>query len=256
MKIPRLIKLWCVTYLLISPGLYASTVIISIPNQLPWVQQNERGEKVGVLVEYLRFVEQQARGQFAFDIQFQSLKRSIHELKQGVRTDLTIAAAPLGSEQATGIKPYAPIFTAAFSLLTFKENLLDLSALQGKNISVLRGGSGCPCPSDKYPFNRVQVNSHIQGMKLLERGRVDAVSGPGIALLSAAQTLDMLRIIAPPINYNWRTMRLWGQISPASPDLIAQAAAAVTSKENLAELKRLIDLNFSSYATATLRIDI
>jgi len=138
--------------------------------------------------------------------------RIISELKNG-KTDLTIMF------KYNELKDYviyiAPLPSLHNIVIGLKGNRFEtISDLEGKTIAYLRGARFSEAVDANNKIKKHRTNDFRQGIKMLARGRVDAIIGPMEPILSAADSMGMGNIFSEPLDVSKRTP--WLQISKKS----------------------------------------
>jgi len=138
--------------------------------------------------------------------------RIISELKNG-KTDLTIMF------KYKELKDYviyiAPLPSLHNIVIGLKGNRFEaISDLEGKTIAYLRGARFSEDIDTNNKIKKHRTNDFRQGIKMLTRGRVDAIIGPMEPILSAAGSMGMGNIFSEPLYVSKRTP--WLQISKKS----------------------------------------
>jgi len=138
--------------------------------------------------------------------------RIISELKNG-KTDLTIMFKY--KELKEHVIYIAPLPSLHNIVIGLKGNRFEsISDLEGKTIAYLRGARFSEAIDTNSKINKHRTNDFRQGIKMLVRGRVDAIIGPMEPILSAADSMGMVNIFNQPLYVSQRTP--WLQISKKS----------------------------------------
>jgi ABC-type amino acid transport substrate-binding protein len=183
------------------------TYKIALLESYPWAYKTESNIIKGIYPALFKALEKKYNTTITFDIQLMPLARIIHEMKLS-RIDLTVMSYK--DNRKVHMVPQIAIYKTPFVLFTkLKSNIVKLTDIKNKHVAMLIAGSGCPCLPENIPYQKVKVTTHIQGLKMLMKDRVDAVSGPFIRLNERIKQLGIQKHIAQPIIYEWRTVSLW-----------------------------------------------
>jgi ABC-type amino acid transport substrate-binding protein len=191
---------------------------IALLDSYPWSFQGDDGRIIGIYPDLLQEVESNIRSNINFDgkielrLNLHPMARIKHDMKASKYVDLTIMSFPPGRDQL--MTPLLKIYSTPFIVLS-RENqpIRTMKGLESKRLAVLQGGSGCPCLGDAIPQQKIYVNDHLQSLKMLKGGRVDAAAGPAIRILGNVSMLKFENDIAPPLIYEWRDIWLWAKKS-------------------------------------------
>jgi polar amino acid transport system substrate-binding protein len=138
--------------------------------------------------------------------------RIISELKNG-KTDLTIMFKY--NELKEHVIYIAPLPSLHNIVIGLKGNRFEsISDLEGKTIAYLRGARFSEAIDTNGKIKKHRTNDFRQSIKMLVRGRVDAIIGPMEPILSAADSIGMVNIFNDPLYVSQRTP--WLQISKKS----------------------------------------
>ena len=138
--------------------------------------------------------------------------RIIHELKNG-KTDLTIMFKY--KELKDHVIYIAPLPTLHNVVIGLKGvRFKSIRDLEGKTIAYLRGAKFSEDIDTNNKIKKHRITDFRQGIKMLARGRVDAIIGPMAPILSAANSIGMANIFDEPLYVSKRTP--WLQISKKS----------------------------------------
>lgn len=138
--------------------------------------------------------------------------RIISELKNG-KTDLTIMFKY--KELEDYVICIAPLPSLHNIVIGLKGSRFDsISDLEGRTIAYLRGARFSEEIDSNDKIKKQRTNDFRQGIKMLVRGRVDAIIGPMDPILSAANSIGMINIFDEPLYVSKRTP--WLQISRKS----------------------------------------
>jgi len=183
------------------------TYKVGLLESYPWAYRTESNLIKGIYPELFRKLENKGDASLKFDIQLMPLARIIHVIKQS-RLDLTIMSYQ--ASRKVNMVPQITIYKTPFVLFTrLKSDIEKLTDIKNKHIAMLIGGSGCPCLNEDIPYQQIKVSKHSQGLRMLIKNRVDAVSGPYIRLNERIKELDIQEKLAKPIIYEWRAVSLW-----------------------------------------------
>jgi ABC-type amino acid transport substrate-binding protein len=184
------------------------TVEIGLLDSYPWSYQADSGEIKGIYPELLRQVEGDLKGSVKIEIRIVPMARILSEIGSSSDMDMTIMS--FRPERAELMLPKVRIYRTPFVLLSHNDfPVRNLNDLQDKSVAMLWGGSGCPCLDSSITYQKTKVSSHLQGLKMLQDKRVDAVAGPAIRLLGQVSNIGMQDIVALPTIYEWREVWLW-----------------------------------------------
>lgn len=101
--------------------------------------------------------------------------KRISVMAQQSKFDITIASYP--DETWIDMLPISLLFSTQVIIIANKDiSLSEPEKLYGKKLAILRG-SNLAFSQRHSQIQRVEVNSHIQGVKMLTKGRVDAILG-------------------------------------------------------------------------------
>ena len=138
--------------------------------------------------------------------------RIMSELKSG-KTDLTIMFKY--KELQDHVIYITPLPSLKNVVLGLKGNRFKSTRdLEGKTIAYLRGAKFSKEIDNNVKIKKYQTKNFSQGIKMLARGRVDAIIGPMEPILSAADSVGMSNIFDKPLYVSERTP--WLQISKKS----------------------------------------
>jgi len=180
---------------------------VGLLESYPWAYRTESNLVEGIYPELFRMLEQEHDSTIKFDIQLMPLARVIHEIEKS-RIDITFISHH--ANRKIKMVYQLPIYKTPFVLFTRLDSDIEtLADIKNKYVSMLIGGSGCPCLSKDIPYKRVEISKHLQGLKMLLKSRIDAVSGPYIRLNERIKELDIQAQLAKPIIYEWSTVSLW-----------------------------------------------
>lgn len=183
------------------------TYKVGLLESYPWAYRTESNVIEGIYPELFRVLEKEDDASIKFDIQLMPLARVIHEVEKS-RIDLTFISDHANRKNT--MVYLLPMYKTPFVLFTrLNSDIESLDDIKNKHVSMLIGGSGCPCLSKDIPYKQVKVSKHLQGLKMLLKNRVDAVSGPYIRLNELIKKLNIQTQLAKPIIYEWRTVSLW-----------------------------------------------
>jgi len=180
---------------------------VGLLESYPWAYRTESNLIEGIYPELFRVLEKKHDSNIKFDIQLKPLARVIHEIEKS-RIDITFIShhANIKIKMAYQL----PIYKTPFVLFTrLNSDIKTIADIKNKHVSMLIGGSGCPCLSKDIPYKRVEISKHLQGLKMLLKNRIDVVSGPYIRLNERIKKLDIQAQLAKPIIYEWSTVSLW-----------------------------------------------
>jgi len=164
--------------------------------------------------------------------------RIISELKNG-KTDLTIMFKY--KELKDHVIYITPLPSLHNIVIGLKGNRFDsISDLEGKTIAYLRGARFSEDVDTNSKIKKHLTNDFRQGIKMLVRGRVDAIIGPMEPILSAADSIGMVNIFNEPLYVSKRTP--WLQISKKSKlrlnaDEIREIFENILKRGDLTKLK-------------------
>ena len=196
--------------ILCAEGSFDSQPIhVGLIDSQPWASLNDKGLPIGIYPDLLESISLSLPVDIQFKMQVMPLKRIIKEMKS-TKSPLSLTFMSYKPKRALKMTPAVVLYRTPFVLLSRANNpITKLNDIKNRDIAMLLGGSGCPCLGESIPFHRVRLNHHSQGLKMLERGRVDAVAGPSIRLYGLAEQLGMTHILAPNLVYEWRTVWMW-----------------------------------------------
>lgn len=163
--------------------------------------------------------------------------RIISELKTG-KTDLTIMFKY--KELKDYVVYIAPLPALANVVIGLKGNRFkSISDLEGKTLGYLRGAKFSDEIDTNIKIKKYRTNDFSQGIKMLARGRIDAIIGPMEPIISAAYSIGMVNIFDEPLYVSERTP--WLQISRKSKLQMSvnQIRAAFNNILTRGELKKL-----------------
>lgn len=143
--------------------------------------------------------------------------RIIHELKFG-RIDLTIMFKY--KELDEFVIYVAPLPSIKNVVIGLKGSDIDsIEDLRYKKLAYLRGAKFSDAIDSDITIEKVQTVDFSQGVRMLKRGRVNAVIGPLEALLKAAEASDVSPSeFSKPLIVSERTP--WVQVSKKSQDRV------------------------------------
>lgn len=180
---------------------------IALLESYPWAYRTESNEIKGIYPELFNSLEKKEDSTISFDIQLMPLARIIQEMKIS-RIELTIMS--YNASRKINMVPQIAIYKTPFVLFTsVNSNIEKLADIKNKLVTMLIGGSGCPCLTQEVPYKKVYISTHLQGFKMLMKDRVDAVSGPYLRLNQRVKELGIQEYLASPIIYEWRSVSLW-----------------------------------------------
>lgn len=179
---------------------------VALLESRPWAYKTKENTIAGIYPNALYSIEKNHNFEIKFDIKLMPLARIIHEAKKS-QIDLTIMSK--SSKRNLGMEPVKIIYKTPFVLFSpLNSEVKTVSDIKNKRVSMLIGGSGCPC-IDNISYEKIKVSKHLQGLKMIIRGRADAVSGPYIRLNEGIKQLGIQEKIGEPIVYEWRFVSLW-----------------------------------------------
>lgn len=218
---------------------------IALLDTYPWSFQGSDGSVQGIYPEFLQQVEDNLNSNINFDrkmkltLNIHPMARIKHDMKASKYADITIMSFPPGRDQL--MTPLLKIYRTPFIVLSRESQPIGkIEELEGKKLAVLQGGSGCPCLGESVPVQKIFVNDHLQSLKMLEGGRVDAAAGPAIRLLGNVSKLKLEENIASPLIYEWRDIWLWAKKSYSNADASVDEKKQHIEKFKF-EFKKLID---------------
>lgn len=112
----------------------------------------------------------------------------------------------------------------------------SLSNLNNKKVTVLIGGSKCPCGDEFNNVIRIPVSDHIVGLRMLVNRRVDLVSGPGIRLIETAKKIGVHSEFSKPLIYERRDVWLWSSKAEKSKGSFVEKFNHAINSEYFSEL--------------------
>jgi len=227
--------------ILCAEGSFDSQPIhVGLIDSQPWASLNDKGHPIGIYPDLLESIRLSLPVDIQFKMQVMPLKRIIKEMKSG-KSPLSLTFMSYKPKRALKMTPAVELYRTSFLVISRENNpIAKLSDIKNKDIAMLLGGSGCPCLGESIPFRRVRVNHHSLGLKMLDRGRVDAVAGPSIRLYGLAEQLDIAHILAPYLVYEWRTVWMWkSKINKGAETIIPTIQESLRRLLNEGELARL-----------------
>lgn len=138
--------------------------------------------------------------------------RIVNELKTG-KTDLTIMFKY--QELQDYVSYIAPLPTLVNVVIGLKGNKFSaISDLEGKTLGYLRGARLSEEIDQNSKIHKYPTKDFSQSIKMLNRGRVDAIIGPMAPILSAAEAMGTADKLDEPLFVSQRTP--WLQMSKKS----------------------------------------
>ncbi len=183
------------------------TYKVALLESYPWAYRTDSNVIKGIYPKLFHEIENKHDASIKFDIQLMPLARVIREIEKS-KIDITIMSHH--ANRKIKMVYQLPLYKTPFVLFTrLNSGIEKLADIKYKNVAMLIGGSGCPCLSEDIPYQKIKVSKHLQGLGMLMKDRVDAVSGPYIRLNERIKELAIQEKVAKPIIYEWRTVSLW-----------------------------------------------
>jgi len=199
------------------------TVHVGLIDSHPWAFLNDNNHLVGIYPDLLESIRLMLPGGVQFKMQIMPLKRIIKEMNSS-KSPLSLTFMSYKSKRAKKMMPAVELYRTPFVVISRKNNPISkVNDIKNKDVAMLLGGSGCPCLDEAIPYHRVRLNHHSLGLKMLNRGRVDAVAGPSIRLYGLAEQLNLTHILGTYLVYEWRTVWMWKPIMNKDSERIMPA---------------------------------
>jgi len=161
----------------------------------PWSYIDRHGKIDGIYPKLLRHVARQSKGAIHFSFRLMPLARVIYDIDKPNGIDFTFMTYK--RERSTKMLPVISLFLTPFVIVSTKSAPIStLQQLKDKRVTSLIGGTSCPCIGSESFYQRIKLERHVQALKMLKLGRVDAVSGPGFRLNKVAKSLGITSILA------------------------------------------------------------
>lgn len=236
-------KLFVIILILITSNISAAEKIkIALLDTYPWAYESSSGVITGIYPDLFNRVSNNLEQDVVFDISILPLARIIHYIKNK-KIDLTIMS--FHPSRKDSMKPLVKIYESPFVLITKKSSpLKKISDITNRNVSMLLGGSSCPCVDISY--QRLYVTNHQQSLKLLMSERVDAASGPLLRLNKVIKKENLSKFLAEPIVYEYRDIYLWGKLNIRASATIQKVTSLFMNELLQKELIEQLSYHFSS----------
>jgi len=167
--------------------LSAQTIQIETINVAPFGFTGEKGKPTGMMFEISNKIAEEAGFKYANVIV--PYARTILELRDG-KADFVLRYS---NEQLQEVAIPVVSVVSMQTIILFKvghpfENLEDL---QGKIVGMVRGGKFDNNFDKNTAIHKFEVNDYTQMLKMLMKGRLDAVIGSNVGLYYTANTLGI-----------------------------------------------------------------
>jgi len=226
--------------LILSTNTHSSDdrVRMLVIDQIPYAFENEKGKKTGLLLDIMS--EIQELSQVGLPIKPIPLKRLLSTMLLDFKACSLLANSPLVNDnfdlvESIGYKMTGGILPLAGS------NLSDYSSLKGKSIAVPLGVRFDNKFHNDTTLNKISAPHYINGIKMMIRGRVDAVAGaiPVLKYLFKKEGFDTSFFGSPLILVN-KEMYLACSFNLTKTERVKLQQAVIELKSN-GEIEKILD---------------
>ena len=196
-------------------------VALHIP---PFAVLDASGRKSGVFVEALELIARESQRQV--EITLAPYARAIAMLRSG-EADLMIATS--NSAIAEAAEPMGMLWTTEVIAIGRAGLKLDgLQDLRGRTVGMLRGSDYGAAFLDDREYRKHEITDQLQGIRMLQEGRLDASVGTRLAVFHAMRLLGVPRA------------RLGGVLAVQSREIHLHLSRHNTDEDLATELRRAV----------------
>ncbi len=222
-------------------------IFVGNPDWLPFEAFDERGEHVGMVASYLRYIEDELDVEFD-TIRTLTLAQTLELAHQGA---VDVVSGDLDDKKLLqNYRPTAPYLKTPIVIIMHEDSsfVADLKDLSGKKIAIVKGYGYISKVYKEYAAQSfVETSSPIEALELLDAKRVDAMllSLPKALYLLREEGLSQLKIVGKT-SINMRATLFVNRDSPELYSLIDRVM------QNIPEQKKYeISSQWSSVEFAT-----
>ncbi len=161
-------------------------VALAIP---PYATMDASGRKSGLFVEAIELIARESRRQI--EITVAPYARAVAMLRSG-EADLMIATS--NSAIAEAAEPMGMLWTTeVIAIGRAGLKLGGLQDLRGRTVGMLRGSDYGAAFLDDREYRKHEITDQLQGIRMLQEGRLDASIGTRLAVFHAMRLLGVPR---------------------------------------------------------------
>ena len=163
------------------------TLKFAVPDVYPWGYTDDQGKLAGLFPRFLDYL-QQKRG-LKFNQILLPYSRLVHSLQNG-SVDL---AALMDDQSYDNVDYLAKLVSLDIMIITLADSppLASLSDLAGKRVGYLRGWKNATNFYRQHDIEGVPMNTVNQGLALLLRRRIDAMTGTPYSIPLAVKSMGL-----------------------------------------------------------------
>jgi len=203
----HILKLRYVLLIFLTFQVNAEAIRIGLIEAKPWAYYDEAGLIAGVYPSVFKKIQQDTG--VNLELKLYPFARVKNELRRE-RGLVDLSIFSFKKKRTLYFKQIIPLFEMDFVILSHKNSTINtIEDIQGKQIGLIAGGSGCPC-IDGITYNKVYLSDHKYGLRMLANRRIDGQAGPSIRLIQAMHDIDYKEPYKA-IVYEKRQVWLWAR---------------------------------------------